>query len=61
MSINRRAAAFALALTMVLFLTGLASVPWANQFSPMVQNLFYALGRLPIVYVLVLVFWGSEK
>jgi hypothetical protein len=61
MNIDKRAAAFSLALTMVLFLTGLASVPWANQYGPMVQNLFYALGRLPIVYVLVLVFWGHEK
>ena len=59
MSMQRRALRFSLLLTLVLFLTGLASVPWAAQFPPMVQNFLYALGRLPVIYV-VFFYWGSS-
>lgn len=60
MKFDRRAARFAALLTMTLFVTGLASVPWASHFHPMVQNLLYALGRLPVIYVVFLVFTGGE-
>lgn len=60
MSMHRRALRFALLLTSVLFITGLASVPWAAQFHPMVQNFLYAMGRLPLIYVVFFVFWGAS-
>lgn len=59
MSMHRRALRFAVLLTTVLFITGLASIPWASQFHPLVQNLLYAAGRLPVIYIVFFVFWGS--
>jgi len=60
--INGPALRFALLLTSVLFVTGLASVPWASQWPPMVENALYALGRLPVVYVVYLIFqWGKNE
>jgi len=60
-ALNRQAILFAVCLTLALFVTGLASVPWANQFPPMVQNVLYALGRLHVIYVLALVFLGTKN
>jgi hypothetical protein len=61
MRLNSRALRFALVLTAVLFVTGLASVPWAANFPPLVQNALYALGRLPCIYVVFLIFMGVEN
>lgn len=58
MSTHRRALRFALVLTLVMFLTGLASIPWASQFHPLMQNVLYAVGRIPLIYVVFFVFWG---
>lgn len=60
MSMHRRALRFAIFLTLVLFITGLASIPWASQFDPLLQNLLYAVGRLPVIYAVFFVFWGAS-
>lgn len=59
MSMHRRALRFSLLLTLVLFITGLASVPWASQFHPLMQNTLYAAGRLPLIYIVFFVFFGA--
>jgi hypothetical protein len=57
---NHRALQFSLLLTSILFITGLASIPWASEFHPMVQNFLYAVGRLPVIYVVFLIFMGVK-
>mgnify|MGYP003468945573 CR=1 FL=1 len=59
MSPHRRALRFSLLLTLVMFVTGLATIPWASQFHPLMQNFLYAVGRIPLIYVVVFVFWGT--
>ena len=60
MSPHRRALRFSIVLTLVMFLTGLASVPWASQFHPLMQNFLYAVGRVPLIYVVFFAFWGAS-
>lgn len=54
--LNKRALKFSLFLTLILLVTGLASVPYASNFSPMVGNIIYAVFRIPIIYVAYITF-----
>lgn len=54
--LNKRALKFSLFLTLILLITGLASVPYAANFSPMIGNIIYAVFRIPIIYVAFLTF-----
>lgn len=56
----KKAMRFTLCTTAVLFLTGLASIPWVSQFSIVAQDIIYAIGRVPILYVLYKVFEEKE-
>lgn len=39
--------------TTVLYCTGLFTVNYIQQYDPMIQNLIYAIGRVPILFVLL--------
>lgn len=47
-----------LAISVVLFFTGLAVVPFVNKITvdPWQQNIFYAIGRLPVVFATIYVY-----
>lgn len=42
-----------LILTMTLYVTGLFTVGAANYFEPWVQNIIYAVGRIPILFTVL--------
>jgi arginine exporter protein ArgO len=40
-------------ITTVLYITGLFTVNVVSQHEPMIQNFIYAIGRVPILFVLL--------
>lgn len=52
-----------LAITAVLFFTGLSVVPFVNKTTSdaATQNIFYAIGRLPVVFTVLYVYLNLGK
>ena len=42
-----------LILSMTLYVTGLFTVGVANYFEPLVQNIIYAVGRVPVIFTVL--------
>lgn len=49
--------------TVILFLTGLVTVPFANKITDDVvqQNLIYAIGRIPVIFFAVAIYFNLGK
>lgn len=55
----RRVIGFALMLSLVMMGTGVMSIPAASGFDPTWQNLAYAVGRVPLIYVMAYLVFGG--
>jgi hypothetical protein len=51
----------ALFTSICLFITGLASVPFASQYEPTTANLIYFFGRLPILIAVMYVVISKKE
>ena len=57
----RRVMGFSLLLTLVMMGTGVVSIPAASVLDPVLQNLAYAVGRVPLIFAAAfLVFEGCS-
>ena len=50
-----------LLISSLLFVTGLVSIPTVQTLTPIGQNFFYFLGRLPIIFISIIVFFNIGK
>ena len=55
--------AFCLALftSVLLFLTGVATIPYASQYEALTQNVIYLLGRVPVVFAAIIIYLNLGK
>lgn len=49
---------FSIALTLLLVISGVVTIPMAAQYDHGTQNLIYALGRVPLILGASLAFYG---
>lgn len=47
--------------SIVLFVTGISSIHYAVQFDMWTQNFIYFLGRIPILFFVILVYFNGVK
>jgi arginine exporter protein ArgO len=47
--------------SVVLFVTGISSIHYAVQFDEWTQNFVYFLGRIPILFFVILVYFNGVK
>ena len=50
--------AFSLALTLLLFVSGMFTIPMVSEYSNITQNWMYALARIPLILGASLAFYG---
>lgn len=48
-------------ISFVLFLTGIASIPFALQYDALTQNFIYLFSRIPIVFVVIALYFNIGK
>lgn len=51
----------ALFISTLLFLTGVATIPFASQYDALTQNVIYLLGRVPVVFAAIIIYLNLEK
>lgn len=51
---------FSLALTLLLVLSGLVTIPVVSQYDHWTQNLLYAIGRVPIILGATIAFYARR-
>lgn len=49
---------FSIALTLLLVISGVVTIPLVSQYDHATQNLLYALGRVPLILGASLAFYG---
>lgn len=47
--------------SVVLFLTGVSSIHYAVKFDLLTQNFLYFLGRIPVLFFVILVYFNGVK
>ena len=47
--------------SVVLFLTGFSSIHYAVKFDLLTQNFLYFLGRIPVLFFVILVYFNGVK
>ena len=47
--------------SVVLFLTGFSSIHYAVKFDLLTQNFLYFLGRIPVLFFVILVYFNGIK
>jgi hypothetical protein len=52
---------FAIVLTLLLTISGVVIIPAAQHFDTAIQNLIYALGRVPLILGASLAFYGRKS
>jgi hypothetical protein len=52
---------FSIALTLLLVISGVVTIPMVSQYDHLTQNWIYALGRVPIILGASLAFYGRGK
>jgi hypothetical protein len=52
---------FAAACTLAIAASGVAVVPIVSAYDPMVQNLLYAFGRMPILYIVYVIYTEQKN
>ena len=57
----RRHVVFSVGLTLLLFVSGIFTIPLVSQLDQFSQNLAYAIGRMPIILGAALAFYGRDK
>lgn len=45
----------------LLFVTGLVTVPYANRYDTLTQNFIYFVGRIPVVFAAILMYFNIGK
>lgn len=51
----------ALFISTLLFLTGMATIPYAAQYNVLTQNFIYLIGRVPVVFAAVIIYLNLGK
>ncbi len=51
---------FSIVLTLLLTISGVVTIPLVSQYDHATQNLFYALGRIPLILGASLAFYGRK-
>ncbi len=52
---------FAITCTLAISAAGVAAIPIVSTYDPLVQNLLYAFGRMPLLYIVYIIYTEQKN